>query len=111
MATPRRFTGNLMDLDISHLRPREQPTLRTSDLRLTATELAAQAAVLPGFLKAIVQAFTAGILRGPTAQTPEGRSRALGDLRQLLEDAMLDGVREVRPPEAATAPARTPRTR
>lgn len=43
-----------------------------------------------------VKAYTVALLEQPHAQTAEGRSRALNALREMLMNAILDGVKEAR---------------
>jgi hypothetical protein len=74
-------------------------------------EVAAQigAAEAPAqMLAAIVRAYVVALLKKPEARTAEGRSRILSALRELLDDAMLDGLRDARPPKP-TRPGEAPR--
>ena len=47
-------------------------------------------------LAAMVRAYAVALRKKPDARTAEGRSRILNALRELLDDAVLDAVRDVR---------------
>jgi len=69
-----------------------------------AVELAAglMAMQVPAeMLSAIIRAYTAALLRQPKAETAEGRGKVLQALRDLVMNAILDGVKEVRGPYKA----------
>lgn len=86
--------------------PREV-TVEPRDL---GREVAAQigAAEAPAqMVAAIVRAYVVALLKKPEARTAEGRSRILSTLRELLDDAMLDGLRDARPPKP-TPPGEAP---
>jgi hypothetical protein len=55
-------------------------------------------------LAAMVRAYAVALLKKPGARTAEDRSRILTALRELLDDAVLDAVRDVRLPEGSPTP-------
>jgi hypothetical protein len=63
---------------------------------------------------ALVRAYVAGRMSSDEGATPEGRSRILGETRELVWDGMLDAVKQVpcppplRPRKSAPAPRQTP---
>ncbi|HKV43349.1 MAG TPA: hypothetical protein VJT32_01530 [bacterium] len=65
-------------------------------------------------VQALVRAYVAARMSGDEGATPEGRSRILGETRELVWDGMLDAVKQVprppspRPPDSARASRRTP---
>ena len=60
---------------------------------------------------ALVSAYVAARMSGDESATPEGRSRILGETRELVWDGMLDAVKQVPcpPPPPPQAPARASR--
>lgn len=71
---------------------------REVGMQLAATQAPAE------MLTAIVRAYAAVLLKKPDVRTAEDRSRVLKVLRKLLDDAILDAVRDVRPPDAPLTP-------
>jgi|SRR5579872_2109063 len=69
-----------------------------------AVELAAElvARQVPAeMLSAIIRAYTVALLKQPQSETAEGRGKVLQALRELVMNAILDGVKEVRGPHRA----------
>lgn len=69
-----------------------------------AVEMAAEIAAMQvpaEMLSAIIRAYTVALLKQPQAETAEGRGKVLQALRELVMNAILDGVKEVRGPHRA----------
>jgi hypothetical protein len=93
------------------VRPHDRPALPASMVEADSVG----APRLPvRFVHAFVRAYVAGRMSGDEGTTPEGRSRILGETRELVWDGMLDAVKQVPcpptpPPQSpARAPRRTP---
>ena len=93
------------------VRPHDHPLLSTSVVEGDS----AKGHGLPvRMVHALVRAYVAARMSGAEGATPEGRSRILGETRELVWDGMLDAVKQVRcppvprPQKSARAPRRTP---
>lgn len=79
-------------------------TVQPDDIgREIAAQLGAAEAPVQ-MLVAFVRAYVVALLKKPDAGTAEDRSRIVSELRAVLDDAILDGFREARPPDAPTRP-------
>jgi hypothetical protein len=95
--------------ELAGVPPRRRATLAV-DTGRWLREVTARAQLPAELLSALVQAYVVTVLREPQAKTPEGRSAVIGDVRDLLEDAVFAGIKASRfpvpekPPLPPTSP-------
>jgi len=117
--TEQRKTGNLASpadraraggpVRLSDLLPRRDAVRPRVDQPRWVRDLAERAALPAELVSALVFTFAARALRDdPRGATPEGRSAVLKQIMDLLQDAVFEAVREVRPPVPVPDPAPAP---
>jgi len=106
-ATDRAGGGGPVRL--SDLLPRRDTVRPRVDQPRWVRDLAERAALPAELVSALVFTYATRALRDdPRGATPEGRSAVLKQVMDLLQDAVFEAVREVRPPGPVPDPAPTP---
>jgi len=94
---------------LSDLLPRRDTVRPRVDQPRWVRDLAERAALPAELVSALVFTYATRALRDdPRGATPEGRSAVLKQVMDLLQDAVFDAVREVRPPVPVPNPASAP---
>ena len=86
--------------------PHDRPALPAS---MVEADPAGRQGLPVRLVHALVRAYVAARIGRDEGTTPEGRSRILGETRELVWDGMLDAVKQVPCPPSPQSPARAPR--
>lgn len=88
------------------VRPHDRQALAVS---MVEADLAGGQGLPVRLVHTLVRAYVAARIGRDEGTTPEGRSRILGETRELVWDGMLDAVKQVPCPPSPRSPARAPR--